>query len=157
MCIKSDFEEIILKLATCGQREKVFLLSSKFCSQWIVCSGAIYMYKSIKIYTRTRCQVNIYRSTGPLVIFLFIFYYTSSVLKYFVSYLASYDWQDNITEYKACSQLLTEINYNALQSPIYSLKARKQFIFALRVQPCLGKWHYELPKMTDSSIINCNE
>ena len=26
-CIKSDFEEIILKLATYGQREKVFLLS----------------------------------------------------------------------------------------------------------------------------------
>ena len=35
-CIKSDFEEIILKLATCGQREKAFLLS-KFCCQWIVC------------------------------------------------------------------------------------------------------------------------
>ena len=36
MCIKSDFEAIILKLATYGQREKAFLLSSKFCSQWIV-------------------------------------------------------------------------------------------------------------------------
>ena len=31
MCIKSDFEEIILKLATYGQRVKAFLLSSKFC------------------------------------------------------------------------------------------------------------------------------
>ena len=30
MCIKSDFEEVILKLATYGQREKAFLLSSKF-------------------------------------------------------------------------------------------------------------------------------
>ena len=37
MYIKSDFEEIILKLATYGQREKDFLLSSKFCPQWIVC------------------------------------------------------------------------------------------------------------------------
>ena len=27
MCIKSDFEEIILKLAIYGQREKAFLLS----------------------------------------------------------------------------------------------------------------------------------
>ena len=31
------------------------------------CPGAIYMYKSINIYTRTRCQVSVYRTTGPLV------------------------------------------------------------------------------------------
>ena len=37
MCIKSDFEEIILKLATYGQREKAFLLYSKFCPQYVVC------------------------------------------------------------------------------------------------------------------------
>ena len=37
MCIKSDCNEIILKLATYGQREKAFLLSSKFCSQYVVC------------------------------------------------------------------------------------------------------------------------
>ena len=50
MCIKSDFEEIILKLATCGQREKAFLLSSKFCPQWIVCPcpGAIYIWWNMK-------------------------------------------------------------------------------------------------------------
>ena len=30
--------------------------------------GAICMYKSIKIYTRTRCQVSIYRITGPLIL-----------------------------------------------------------------------------------------
>ena len=52
------------------------------CLQGVVCPcpGAIYIYKSIKIYTRTRCQVNVYRTTGPLVfhikfpawIFLFI-------------------------------------------------------------------------------------
>ena len=34
---KLDFEEIILKLATYGQREKAFLLSSKFCPQCFVC------------------------------------------------------------------------------------------------------------------------
>ena len=28
------------------------------------------MYKSIKTYTRTRCQVSIYRTTGPLVVFV---------------------------------------------------------------------------------------
>ena len=73
MCIKSDFEEIILKLATYGQRVNAFLLSSKFCPQEVVCPcpGAIYMYKSIKIYTRTRCQVSVYRTTGPLVFMLF--------------------------------------------------------------------------------------
>ena len=36
MCLKSYFKEIVLKLATNGQREKAFLLSSKFCPQWIV-------------------------------------------------------------------------------------------------------------------------
>ena len=30
MCIKSDFEEIILKLATYGQREKAFLCHQNF-------------------------------------------------------------------------------------------------------------------------------
>ena len=45
MFIKSDFEEIILKLATYGQREKAFLLSSKFCPQWIVCPcPGLYIY-----------------------------------------------------------------------------------------------------------------
>ena len=32
------------------------------------------MYKSIKIYTRTRCQVSVYRTTGPLVLALIIEY-----------------------------------------------------------------------------------
>ena len=38
--------------------------------QGVVCNwpGAIYMYKSIKIYTRTRCQVSVYRTTGPLLL-----------------------------------------------------------------------------------------
>ena len=37
MWIKSDFKEIILKLATYRQREKAFLLSIKFCPQCVVC------------------------------------------------------------------------------------------------------------------------
>ena len=45
----------------------------KICPQGVVCPcpGAIYMYKSIKIYTRTRSQVSIYRTTGPQVTDLF--------------------------------------------------------------------------------------
>ena len=80
MCIKSDFEGIMLKLATYGQREKAFLLSSKCCPQGVVCPcpGAIYMHKSIKIYTRTRCQVSVYRTTGPLVTVLFEFRFTEN-------------------------------------------------------------------------------
>ena len=48
MYIKSDFEEIILKLATYGQREKAFPLSSKFCPQGIVCPGPGPIYLCIK-------------------------------------------------------------------------------------------------------------
>ena len=69
MCLKSYFKEIVLKIATNGQSDKGFLLTSTFFPQGIVCPcpWAIYMYKSIKIYTKTRCQVSIYRTTGPLV------------------------------------------------------------------------------------------
>ena len=72
MCIKSEFKEIFLKLILNGQSDKAFLLTSKFCPQGIVypCPGAIYIYKSIKIYTRTRCQVSVYRTTGPVVSFI---------------------------------------------------------------------------------------
>ena len=51
MSLKSDFEEIILKLATFGQREKAFLLSSKFCPQWIVCPcpGYIHVEKRVEV------------------------------------------------------------------------------------------------------------
>ena len=35
------------------------------------CPGAIHMYKSIEIYTRTRGQVSVYRTTGPLVFITF--------------------------------------------------------------------------------------
>ena len=52
LCIKSDFKDIFLKLATNGQSDKAFLLTSGFCPQRVVCPcpGAIYMYiwKNIK-------------------------------------------------------------------------------------------------------------
>ena len=46
---KSDFKEIVFKLATNGQSDKEFLMTSKFCPQGLVCPcpGAIYMYKII--------------------------------------------------------------------------------------------------------------
>ena len=44
MWIKSDFEEIILELATYGQREKAFLLSKNLCPQWLV-------YPCLGLYT----------------------------------------------------------------------------------------------------------
>ena len=49
-CIKSDFKEIFLKLATYDWSDKRFLLTSKFCLQGVVspCPGAIYMYKIMK-------------------------------------------------------------------------------------------------------------
>ena len=50
MCIKSEFKEICLKLATNGRSDKGFLLTSKVCPQGVfcLCPGAIYMYKIIK-------------------------------------------------------------------------------------------------------------
>ena len=50
MCIKSEFKEVILKLATNGQSDLVFLLTSKLCHQRVVCpwSGAIYVHENIK-------------------------------------------------------------------------------------------------------------
>ena len=47
MCIKSEFKEICLKLATNGRSDKGFLLTSKVCPQGVFCPcpGAIYMFK----------------------------------------------------------------------------------------------------------------
>ena len=49
-CIKSEFKKICIKLATNGQNDKGFLLTSKVCPQGVFCPclGAIYMYKIIK-------------------------------------------------------------------------------------------------------------
>ena len=63
MCLKSYFKKIVLKLVTNGQSDNI-----NICPQGVVCPcpGAIYMYKSIRlhVYTRTRCQVSVYRTTG---------------------------------------------------------------------------------------------
>ena len=49
-CIKSDFNEIFLKLATNDRSDKVVLLTSKFRPNGVVSPfpGAIYMYKIMK-------------------------------------------------------------------------------------------------------------
>ena len=50
MCLKSDFREIVLKLATIGQSDKGFqTVDINICPQGVVgpCLGAIYIYKSI--------------------------------------------------------------------------------------------------------------
>ena len=56
MCIKSEFKEICLKLATNGRSDKSFLLTSNVCPQGIFCPcpGAIYMYKTIKSVYKIR-------------------------------------------------------------------------------------------------------
>ena len=68
MCLKSYFKEIVLKLTTNGQW-KGLSVDINICPQGVVCPcpGAIYMYKSIKLHTKTRYQVSVYRTTGPLV------------------------------------------------------------------------------------------
>ena len=61
---------LFLKIATNGQSAGEGLsVDINICPQGVVCPcpGAIYMYESIKIYTRTRCQVSVYRTTGRLV------------------------------------------------------------------------------------------
>ena len=56
MCIKSEFKEICLKLATNSWSDEGFLLTSKICPQGVFCPcpGAIYMYKIIKNVYKTR-------------------------------------------------------------------------------------------------------
>ena len=58
MCIKSEFKEICLKLATNGQSDKDFLLTLKVCPQGVVCPcpGAIYIYKIVKNVYKIRFQ-----------------------------------------------------------------------------------------------------
>ena len=61
MCIKPEFKEIGLKLATNRRSDKGFLLTSKVCPQGVFCPcpGAIYMYKIIKnVYT---CKIRFRR------------------------------------------------------------------------------------------------
>ena len=64
ICIKSEFKEICLKLATNGGRDKGFLLTSKVCPQggFCPCSGAIYMYKIIKNVYKIRIQRDLFET-----------------------------------------------------------------------------------------------
>ena len=50
ICLQSDFKDIFLKLATNGQSDKAFLLTSEICTQRVVCPcpWAIFMWKNIK-------------------------------------------------------------------------------------------------------------
>ena len=53
------------------------------------------MYKSIKIYTRTRCQVSVYRTTGTLgfIFSSFFFYYChSKLLQQMVKVIRVFCW-----------------------------------------------------------------
>ena len=58
MCIKSEFREICLKLATNGRSDNGFLLISKVCPQGVFCPcpGAVYLYKIIKNVYKIRFQ-----------------------------------------------------------------------------------------------------
>ena len=58
MCIKSEFKEICLKLATDGRSDKAFQLTSTVCPQGIFCPcpGTIYMYKIIKNVYKIRLR-----------------------------------------------------------------------------------------------------
>ena len=63
MCIKSEFKEIILKVATNGQSDLGFLLTSNLCHQGVVCSwpGAIYMHENIKNMYKIRLQSDFFK------------------------------------------------------------------------------------------------
>ena len=60
MCIKSEFKEICLKLATDGWNDKGFLLTSKVCPKGVFCPcpGAIYMRKIIENVYKIRLRRN---------------------------------------------------------------------------------------------------
>ena len=60
MCIKSDLEKIILKLAIYGQREKAFLLSSKFWPNGLSARGYICVVKHEKNVYKIGLQSNFF-------------------------------------------------------------------------------------------------
>ena len=73
---KSDFKDIFFKLATNGQGDKEFLLTSKFGPKGLSVPGAIYMYKSFKMclnHTSKRSELllvtrsNDNHSPGPVM------------------------------------------------------------------------------------------
>ena len=64
LCIKSGLKVMFLKLATNGQSDKDFLLTSGFCPQRVVCPcpGAIYMWKNIKNVYKIRIQRDLFET-----------------------------------------------------------------------------------------------
>ena len=69
MCIKSDFEEIILKLATNGQSDKGFLLTSTFVPKGLS-APALGLYFCIKALKYIPGPGVRWAFTGPLVLWL---------------------------------------------------------------------------------------
>ena len=69
MFMESDFEELILKLAAYGQREKAFLLSSKFVSKGLS-APALGLYTCIKALKYIPGPGVRWVFTGPLVLWL---------------------------------------------------------------------------------------
>ena len=88
VCIKSDCEEIILKLATYGQREKAFLLSSKFCPQGVVCPcpGATCVYTCIKAFKYIPGPDVRWAFTGPLVSVITTTFFGVQIVRIFTVY-----------------------------------------------------------------------
>ena len=74
MCFKSYFKRDCFKTCNKWAKWQGLSVDINICPQgfFCPCPGAIYMYESIKIYTRTRCQVSIYRTTGPVVSYICI-------------------------------------------------------------------------------------
>ena len=74
MCLKSYFKEIVLKLATNGQNDMGFLLTSMFVPKGLLMfvpkglfAPALGLYTCIKALKYIPGQVSVYRTAGPLV------------------------------------------------------------------------------------------
>ena len=63
-CIKSDFKDIVLKLATNEWNEKTFLLTSKLCSLGAVC---LYKYLIMKKLYKIRLQRDFFETCNKWV------------------------------------------------------------------------------------------
>ena len=63
-CTKSDFKDILLKLATNEWSDETFLLTSKLCPLGAVwpCPGTIYIYKIMKNWYKIRLQRDIFET-----------------------------------------------------------------------------------------------
>ena len=81
---------MLLTLTLNRQSDKGFLLTSTFVPKGLSAPAlGLYMYKSIKIYTRTRCQMRVYRNTGPL---FFVVVVVVSIMPWFSIGYYFYQW-----------------------------------------------------------------